>query len=96
MKRDAVYKDERTTAVENASYRWGFIVLSYGILLDITYRGFILKESGWDLMGLVILAGLITTGYQAAKKILNRGWLIWALVTMTIAAVVAIIIGLVR
>ncbi len=64
MSEGTVYKDERTTTVENASYRWAVTVLSYGLLLDATYRSWIRHEAAWDLLGLVILAGLVSFFYQ--------------------------------
>jgi len=48
MKDNSILKDERTVAVENASYRWGYLILSYGLLLDVVYRGLVRQESGWD------------------------------------------------
>ena len=31
----AVERDERTVAVENASYRWAYLVLTYALLVDV-------------------------------------------------------------
>ena len=59
-----VQRDERTIAVENASYRSAYLFLSYGILALVAYRSFVLHESGWDLLALVILGGVVTTAYQ--------------------------------
>jgi hypothetical protein len=96
MKKDMILKDERTVAVENASYRWAYLVLSFGLLLDVAYRGLVRQESGWDLLALVILSGLITTFYQGSQKILTHRWVLWAAMTAIVAALVAIIIVLVR
>lgn len=96
MKNGTVIKDERTTAVENASYRWSYLVISFGLLLDVMYRSFFRQEASWDLLGLVILAGLVGTLYQSSQKILTRRWVIWAALTAVIAAVVALIIIFVR
>ena len=53
-----VHRDERTTAVENASYRWAYLVLSFGLLLIVAFRSFVYGESAWDLLALVVLGGL--------------------------------------
>jgi hypothetical protein len=90
MKNQPVLHDERTVMVENASYRLGFMVLSYGLLIIVTLRGFIYKESNWDLMALVILASLITTAYQGLHQILSKRWGYLFAVTAIVAAVVAI------
>jgi hypothetical protein len=96
MKENMILKDERTVAVENASYRWAYLVLSFGLLVDVAYRGLGRQESGWDLLALVILSGLITALYQGSQKILTRRWVFWAAMTAIVAAVVAIVIVLVR
>ena len=96
MKNNEIIKDERSIAVENASYRWAYIALSFGLLLDVAYRGWVKNESSWDLLALIILSGLITTLYQAGKKIVTRRWILWAVVTALIAAVVSAVLILVR
>lgn len=96
MKDNSILKDERTVAVENASYRWGYLILSYGLLLDVVYRGLVRQESGWDLLALVILSSLIATLYQSSQKILTRRWVFWAAVCAVVAAVMTIIIVLAK
>ena len=61
-------RDERTAAVENASYRWGLSTVLCGLLLDLAYRGLIkfgvvgdylsLVASNWDLMALAAIGGM--------------------------------------
>ena len=31
----SVERDERTVAVENASYRWSYLVVTYALLVDV-------------------------------------------------------------
>lgn len=62
------------------------MALSIGLLVAVAYRSFINGESSWDLMGLVVLGGLIGTGYRARQRVLS-GW--WALL-MGVSAVVAL------
>jgi len=70
----SVERDERTVAVENASYRWGYILLTYALLIDVVYRGIVRQEAAWDLMALVIVGGAVSTIYQARQKTLAHGW----------------------
>ena len=49
MSANLVQRDERTTAIENASYRWAYLFLSFGLLLVVAYRSFARQESPWDL-----------------------------------------------
>jgi hypothetical protein len=84
-----VPRDERTTAVEHASYRWAYLILAYGVLLSVAYRGFVMAQSSWDLLALVVLSGAVSTVYQSMHRVLSRQWLVVALLTMLGAAVVA-------
>jgi len=89
---EAIQRDERTVTIENASYRWAYLLLTYGLLAVVAYRDFVLRESSWDLLVLVVLSGLVTTGYQAAHQVLSRRWAIVVAVTVVIAAVLALVI----
>ena len=84
-----VERDERTVAVEHASYRWAYIVVIYALLVDVMYRGLVRHEAAWDLMALVIVGGAICTVYQARQKTLVHGWVMKAVLGAVIAAVIA-------
>jgi hypothetical protein len=84
-----VHRDERTVATENASYRWGYIVLAFGLLAVTAYRGFVRGEASWDLLALVIIAGIVITTFQGARDILNRRWAMVSVAATVIAAIVA-------
>ena len=89
----AVERDERTVAVEHASYRWAYIVLTYALLVDVMYRGLVLHEAAWDLMALVIVGGAICTVYQARQKTLVHGWVMKAVLGAVVAAVIAAVLA---
>lgn len=90
MKTDDVVRDERTISIENSSYRWAYLLLSFGLLATIAYRSRVGHESNWDLMALVIAAGMIATLHQAFHRVLTRRWALVSAATLVIAAVVAI------
>ena len=90
-----VERDERTVAVENASYRWAYLLLTYALLVDVMYRGLVRHEAAWDLMALVIVGGAICTVYQARQKTLVHGWVMKAVLGAVIAAVIAAIAAVV-
>ena len=92
----SIERDERMLAVENASYRWAYLFLSFCLLLDILYRSAALQQNSWDLMALVILGGVTATAYQGAHHVLTRRWAIVAIIMMLVAAAVAATIVLVR
>lgn len=90
-------RDERTVAVENASYRWSYLVLSFGILILVAYRSYAKHESAWDLLLLVVLGGVVGRVYQGSNRVLPRRWLIDASIVIAVAAVTgALIAWLVR
>jgi hypothetical protein len=91
-----IQRDERTVATENASYRWGFLVLSFGLLLATAYRSFARGEASWDLIALVIIAGGVTTAFQAARRVLTRRWMLVSIATMLTAALLAGFLVLLR
>jgi hypothetical protein len=81
-------RDERTVAVENASYRLGYMVLAFGILLSVAYRGLVLQEASWDLLALVVVSGLVTAIYQGGRTVLTRRWAMVAAGTTVLAALI--------
>ena len=91
-----VERDERTVAVENASYRWAYLVLTYALLLDVMYRGLFRNDAAWDLMALVIGGGVFCSVYQARQKILAHGWVMKAVLGAVIAAVAAYVLAMTR
>jgi len=96
MSGKVVEHDERTVAVENAGYRWAYLLMSFGLLVDVAVRGFVAKQSSWDLMALVLAGGLVTTLYQGQKRILGRRFALGAILTMLAAALVAFLITAIR
>ncbi len=91
----SVDRDERTEAVENASFRWAYLVLSFGLLAAVAFRSFLYRESAWDLMALVVAGGAVATAYQAAHRVLARRWLWTVLLVFGGSALVAGMVALV-
>ena len=89
-----VERDERTVAVENASYRWAYAVLTYALLVDVMYRSLVRHEAAWDLMAMVVGGGIICGVYQAHQKILAHGWVMKVVLACCIAGVVAAILAM--
>lgn len=85
----SVERDERTVAVENASYRWAYLFLSFGLLVLAAVRSLMNRESPWDMLLLVILGGGVGTAYQSWHRVLSRHWVVSALLAAVAAAVLA-------
>jgi tryptophan-rich sensory protein len=96
MRLPAAQKDERTVAVENASYRWAYLLFSFGLLAIVAYRDFVWRQSSWELLALVVLSGLVTTLYQGFHRVLSRRWATVVTVTVLLAAALALAITLLR
>jgi hypothetical protein len=86
-----VERDERTVAVENASYRWAYGLLTYALLVDVMFRALFRHEAAWDLMALVFVGGVICTVHQARQKTLVHGWVMKVVLVSIITAVIAFI-----
>jgi len=91
---ECVERDERTIAVENASYRLAYLLLTYALLLDVMYRSIVRHEGAWDLMALVVGGGVVCSVYQARQKILGHGWLTKVVLAACIAGVIAAIVAM--
>jgi hypothetical protein len=89
MKTTGIIRDERTMTVENASYRRAYLLLSFGVLLSMAWRGFMWNEASWDLLGLVIVSGFLATYYQAIHQVLTKHWVRMTVVIGVISAIVA-------
>lgn len=95
MNEQPILRDERTTAVENQSYRLAYQVIAYGLLAIVAYRGFFLQQSNWDLLGLVIVSSGLATLYQGANKIFTPRSLWMMAVAGVAAAVLAVVLVLI-
>jgi hypothetical protein len=91
----SIVRDERTNSVEHRSSSYGYQFIAFALLLDIMYRSWKFNEAPWDLFAIIILSGLIMTGYQYQQKILGHSWIKTVILTMLIAAAAAVFITLV-
>ena len=72
------------------TYRIAYLVMSFGLLASVAYRGFVLQQSSWDLLALVILGGVTASIYQGAGNVLSRRWLMTTIVTLVVAGLLAV------
>ena len=78
-----------TLDVENASYRWAYHVLAYGLLVIVAYRSYIANETAWDLLALVVVGGLVASVYQWTQKSLTTRSAVTAAAGIVLAALLA-------
>ena len=86
-----VPRDEREQGIDHAADRLAYLVLSFGLLAIVAFRSFVDGTSSWDLLGLVVLGGLVGTLYRLARRAVSREWVIVAAGTAAVAIVVAAI-----
>ncbi len=89
-----VTRDERYYAVENASFKIGYLILSFGMLFLISFRGFVYHESNWDFFALVWISSLAATIYQYKHKIVpfSRKYVYYVIALMLLGAAVAFVL----
>jgi hypothetical protein len=94
-KDQSVERDEQTVAVENTSYKWAFIFLSFALLIDVMYRAMFRHEAAWDLMALVIAGGVGCTIPQMRQNVWTRRWVRDAVLIACAAGVVGAVVVIV-
>jgi hypothetical protein len=96
MNKPPVVRDERYYVVENASFRIGYMIIAYGVLLLIVFRSIAYHETNWDLFALVIISSFAATIYQMVHKTItvSRKWIYFFVAITLLAAIVSAIIVL--
>jgi len=91
-------RDERTVAVENASYKWAWHFLVWPLIIDAMYRQHALTEEVGDLVALVCVSSAIAFVYQYRHKAVTSYWP-WkwrkTAVVFAVSFVVAVLIGII-
>lgn len=91
-----VIRDERTVAVENASYRLAFGFLSFALLVDVMIRSYFRSEAPWDLLALVIAGGTISTLYQWIQRVLTPHSARVGVIAAFVASAIAVAVTMAR
>ena len=68
MSAQTIERDERTIAVENAGYRWSYLLLAFGVLGLAAFRSFALHQSTLDLIVMVVMSGVLSSAYQVSPN----------------------------
>lgn len=92
---EPVDRDERTTAVGNASYRWAYSLLTFALLIDVAARSYLRGEAPWDLMFLVVAGGGVVGLYQARERALPGHWARRVAIATACAALIAVVCALI-
>jgi len=87
-------RDERTVAVENASFKWAFYFLAFGLVVDAIYRQKVRNEAIGDLVALVCVSSAISLVYLIRHKAMVSRWP-WRLRRTVIVFAVCIIVAVI-
>lgn len=82
-------RDERETQIDLAADRVAYLVVSYGLLASVAYRSLVNGDASWDLLGLVVLGGVVGLAYRLRRGVVSGRWTLMLAVTVVIAFVVA-------
>jgi hypothetical protein len=82
-------RDEREVSVDRAADRLAYVVLSFGLLAVVAYRSFVAGVASWELLGLVLLGGAVSTGYRLWQGVLTRQ----AVLVLGLTALIALVVG---
>lgn len=85
-------RDDREMSADANGDRLAYLVLSFGILAIVAYRSFVRDEASWDLLGLVVLGGLVGGGYRLSQGAITRQAAVLIGLTMVVAFVVGIVV----
>jgi hypothetical protein len=86
-----VERDEREAGIDLAADRLAYLVVTYGLLLVVAYRAFVDRASSWELLGLVVLGGVVGVGYRAWHRSISGSWALVLGLTIAAGLVVAAI-----
>ena len=67
-------RDERTVAVENASFKWAWYFLVWPLTIAALYRQEVWNEEVGDLIALVCISSAIAIVYQYRHKVVVSYW----------------------
>ena len=84
-----VPRDEREAGIDLAADRVAYLVVSYGLLVSAAYRSFVNGDAAWDLVGLVVLGGMVGLAYRLRQGVVSGRWTLMLAATIAIAFVVA-------
>ena len=94
--RQLLARDERESAIDNAGDRLAWLVMSFGVLAIVAYRSAVNGQASWDLLALVVIAGLAGTVYRLANRAVTREAVAVIGMTLVVAAAVALLLTLAR
>lgn len=89
-----VPRDEREQAVDRAADHVAYLVLAYGVLLVVAYRGLVDGQGSFELLALVVGSGFVGAAIRARQGVVTPRtagvWIATALVALVVALILAV------
>ena len=82
-------RDERERLIDLRADKAAYTFVTYGLLVLALARAILRDEAAWDLLGLVMLGGVVNLGYTAWKKAVSRELLLLGVSIGVFSAIVA-------
>jgi hypothetical protein len=82
-------RDKREVGLDRAADRLAYVVLSFGLLAVVAYRSFVEGLASWELLGLVLLGGIVSTGHRLWQGVLTRQ----SVLILALTALIALVVG---
>jgi hypothetical protein len=82
-------RDERERELDLRADRAAYTVVTFGLLILVMFRAVSRNEAAWDLLGLVLLGGVVNLGYVAWKRAVSPQLLVLSISIAILSAVVA-------
>lgn len=89
-------RDEREARIDDSADRVAYLVMSYGLLAIVAYRGLVERVASWELLALVVLGGVVGLAGRARSGAATGRWLAVGLTTLVVAAVIAAALAFLR
>lgn len=87
-------RDEREREIDLRADRAAYVVVTYGLAAAAVIRAVFHDEAAWDLLGLMVLSGVVELGYTAWKKAVSPQLLALSISVAVVSAVVAGVLAL--
>ena len=88
-----VPRDECEARIDLAADHLAYLVISYGLLLAVAFRSFLHGDAASDLLGLLVLSGIVGVAYRLRRGAVTGRWTLMLMATVGIAIVVSIMIA---
>lgn len=86
-------RDERERGTDDRADHWAYLVLSFGLLALVAYRGLVDHVASWELLGLVVASGLVAAAYRVRARAASRELALVAVLALVLGAAAAVAIG---